>query len=106
VTDGEEAKLLRLLGLGMRARRVVVGVARVRAELARGKLACVVLAADRTERTRDKVERLAVAKGVTILAGPAAERLGAAFGKPPVQAVGVKDRALARGLAEAQRSED
>jgi len=33
-----------------------------------------------------------------VLRGPAGERLGAALGRPPVQAVGVSDRALARGL--------
>lgn len=94
---------MRLLGLGMRARNVVVGVAGVRAELARGRLACVVVAADRTDRTRDKVERLALARGVPMLVGPDAERLGAALGRPALQAVGVRDRALARGLAEASK---
>ncbi len=93
-----EAALLRLLGLGVRARHVAIGVTAVRAGLQRGALACVVLAADLSERTRDKVERLATARRVPVLRGPAAERLGAALGRPPVQAVGVGDQALARGL--------
>jgi ribosomal protein L7Ae-like RNA K-turn-binding protein len=88
----------RLLGLGLRAGRVVIGVAGVRAGLQRGKLACVVLAADAGERTHDKVVRLAQAKGVPVVTGPEAARLGAELGRPPVQAVGVADRALARGL--------
>ena len=88
----------RLLGLGLRAGRVVIGVAGVRAGLQRGKLACVVLAADAGERTHDKVARLAQAKGVPLVTGPAAAQLGAGLGRPPVQAVGVEDRALARGL--------
>lgn len=87
-----------LLGLGLRAGRVVIGVAGVRAGLRRGTLACVVLAADAGPRTRDKVERLARARGVPLVMGPQAERLGAGLGRPPVQAVGVEDRALARGL--------
>ena len=90
--------VIRLLGLGLRAGRVVIGVAGVRAGLQRGKLACVVLAADAGERTHDKVTRLAEAKGIPLVKGPAAATLGAGLGRPPVQAVGVKDRALARGL--------
>jgi ribosomal protein L7Ae-like RNA K-turn-binding protein len=91
-------RLTRLLGLGLRAGRVVVGVAGVRARLQRGAVHCVVLAADASVRTRDKVERLARARGVPLLRGPVAEQLGARLGRPPVQAVGVEDGALARGL--------
>jgi ribosomal protein L7Ae-like RNA K-turn-binding protein len=91
-------RITRLLGLGLRAGRVVVGVAGVRAGLQRGDVHCVVLAADASARTRDKVERLAVARGVPLLHGPVAEELGARLGRPPVQAVGVEDGALARGL--------
>ncbi|MGH7567758.1 MAG: ribosomal L7Ae/L30e/S12e/Gadd45 family protein [Gemmatimonadales bacterium] len=93
--------LARLLGLGLRARRVVVGVAGVRAGLQRGSVKCVVLAADLSARTQDKVERLARARGVPVLRGPAADRLGAGLGRPPVQAVGVSDGQLARGLVAA-----
>ncbi len=99
-------RLVRLLGLGVRAGRVVIGVAGVRARLQRNALACVVLAADASPRTRDKVERLARARGVRVLVGPVADRLGAGLGRgrggsggrSSVQAVGVVDAALARGL--------
>ena len=64
----------------------------------RGKLMCVVLAADAGERTMEKVTRLAEAKGIPVLRGPVATELGAGLGRPPVQAVGVADAALARGL--------
>lgn len=87
-----------LLGLGARGRKVVIGVAGVRARLQRGTVAAVVLAADASPRTREKVERLAVARGVPVLVGPTAIRLGQRLGRSPVQAVGVEDRALARGL--------
>jgi ribosomal protein L7Ae-like RNA K-turn-binding protein len=95
-------RVLRLLGLGVRGggRRVIVGVTGVRAQLQRDALSCVVLAADASTRTRDKVERLARARQVPVLVGPVAERLGAGLGRPPVQAVGVADAALARGLVE------
>ena len=92
------AKIARLLGLGLRAGNVVVGVAGVRAGLQRGTLACVVLAADAGQRTIEKVVRLAEARNIPVLRGPVAEQLGAGLGKPPVQAVGVTDPALTRGL--------
>ena len=91
-------RLAGLLGLGMRAGNVVIGVSGVRARLQQGKLAVVVMAADASPRTREKVERLARARGIPVLAGPAADRLGAQLGRPPVQTVGTGDRALARGL--------
>ena len=91
-------RLTRLLGLGLRAGNVVVGVAGVRAGLQRGKLVCVVVAQDAGQRTIEKVERLADAKKVPVLRGPVAAELGAGLGKPPVQAVGVSNAALARGL--------
>jgi ribosomal protein L7Ae-like RNA K-turn-binding protein len=93
-----DAKIVRLLGLGVRAGNVVIGVAGVRAGLQRGKISCVVLAADASRRTLEKVARLAEAKQVPVLRGPGADALGAGLGKPPVQAVGVSDPALAKGL--------
>jgi len=99
----EDARL-RLLGLGARARRVVIGVSGVRAKLQEGgrggkALACVVLASDASARTAEKVGRLAAARGIPVFVGPSAERLGVGLGRPAVQAVGVSDPALARGLA-------
>jgi ribosomal protein L7Ae-like RNA K-turn-binding protein len=91
-------RVTRLLGLGVRAGNVVIGVAGVRAGLQRGQVACVVLAADAGQRTIEKVVRLADAKHVPVIRGPMAVQLGAGLGKPPVQAVGVTDPALARGL--------
>ena len=92
------SRITRLLGLGVRAGNVVIGVAGVRAGLQRGKVVCVVVAADAGQRTLDKVERLADGKKIPVLRGPAAAELGTSLGKPPVQAVGVTDAALARGL--------
>jgi ribosomal protein L7Ae-like RNA K-turn-binding protein len=94
VTDA----LAGLLGLGARGRRLVIGVAGVRARLQRGTVAAVVLARDASPRTREKVERLALARRVPVLVGPVAAQLGQSLGRAPVQAVGVEDRALARGL--------
>ena len=90
--------LLGLLGLGFRGRRVVVGVNAVRKELQAGKCWCVVVAEDASPRAVAKVVRLAAAKRVPIVAGPRAAAIGAQLGKPPVMAVGVRDRALADGI--------
>lgn len=92
--------LLGLIGLGYRARSVVVGVDAVRKELQAGKCRCVVVAEDASPRAVDKVVRLAAAKGVPLLPGPSAALIGAQLGKPPVMAVGVRDRALAGGMVQ------
>ena len=92
--------LLGLMGLGYRGRRVVVGVDAVRKELQAGKCWCVILAENASPRAVEKVVRLASAKGVPLLPGPSAEAIGAQLGKPPVMAVGVRDRALAGGMVQ------
>jgi ribosomal protein L7Ae-like RNA K-turn-binding protein len=92
------SRLLGLIGLGYRARNVVVGVDAVRKELQAGNCWCVVVAEDASPRAVDKVVRLASAKRVPILKGPCAAAIGAQLGKPPVMAVGVRDRALADGM--------
>jgi ribosomal protein L7Ae-like RNA K-turn-binding protein len=94
-------RLLGMIGLGYRGRRVVVGVDAVRKELQAGKCWCVVVAEDASPRAVDKVVRLASAKGVPIVAGPRAVAIGAQLGRPPVMAVGVRDRALADGMVPA-----
>ena len=92
--------LLGLIGLGYRGRRIVVGVDGVRRELQGGECWCVVVAEDASARAVDKVVRLAAAKGVPLLSGPGAAAIGAQLGKPPVMAVGVRDRALAGGMVQ------
>jgi ribosomal protein L7Ae-like RNA K-turn-binding protein len=90
--------LLGWLGLGRRAGRLVVGVDAVREGLQTGKVHCVILSADASKRARERLVRLASAKGVPLLAGPAAERMGAGLGLSTVMAVAVADRSLAAGL--------
>lgn len=90
--------VLGLIGLGLRAGHVVVGVDAVRSALQAGKCACVVVANDATPRTQEKVVRLAKAKGVPLVEGPAAGLLGERLGRPPVMVVGIRDRALAAGV--------
>jgi len=90
--------LLGLLGLGMRGGLVVIGVDAVRKELQGGTVRCVVLANDASPRTVDKVVRLATGRRVPLVAGPDAAAIGARLGRPPVRAVGVRDRGLADGI--------
>jgi ribosomal protein L7Ae-like RNA K-turn-binding protein len=92
--------LLGLLGLGYRGGRVVVGVDGVRKELQAGNCWCVVVANDASPRAVEKVVRLAEAKGVRLVPGPSAAAIGAQLGRPPVMAVGVRDRALASGMLQ------
>ena len=92
--------MLGLLGLGYRGGRIAVGVDAVRKELQAGKCWCVVVAEDASPRAIEKVVRLASAKGVRLLPGPRAAAIGAQLGKPPVMAVGVRDRALAGGMVQ------
>lgn len=89
---------LGLLGLGVKAGTVVVGTGGVRAALQRGDLSLIVLARDLSERTEEKVARLARGIGVPVLVGPSARELGQRLGHDEVQAVGVKDPRLADGL--------
>ncbi|HXE57017.1 MAG TPA: ribosomal L7Ae/L30e/S12e/Gadd45 family protein [Gemmatimonadales bacterium] len=94
-------RLLGLLGLGARAGHLVVGVDGVRRQLQGDRLQCVVVASDASRRALDKVVRLAATRGVPLVAGPGAEALGARLGRPPVMVVGVRDRALAKGILDA-----
>ncbi|HEU5357897.1 MAG TPA: ribosomal L7Ae/L30e/S12e/Gadd45 family protein [Gemmatimonadales bacterium] len=90
--------LLGLLALGRRAGQLDLGVDAVRAGLQAGRVRCVVLATDASPRALEKVMRLANGIRVPLVAGPDAESLGARLGRPPLMAVGVKDRALADGI--------
>jgi ribosomal protein L7Ae-like RNA K-turn-binding protein len=95
ITEAE----LGLLGLGARRRALVIGTAGVRVALQRGELALVVVAADVSARTVEKVLRLARGRRVRTVAGPSAGELGRRLGRPgSVQAVGVRDPHLAAGI--------
>lgn len=89
---------LGLLGLGARARRLAIGVDAARVALQSGAAEAVVLPQDAGDRARERLVALAGHRHVPLLIGPAADRLGAALGRPPVHGVAVLDRQLARGL--------
>ncbi len=94
---------LGLLGLGARAGTLAIGSSGVRAALQRGEVALVVVAANRSARTEQKVVRLARGTGVTVMEGPTDLALGRRLGRGAVQAVGVRDARLAAGIAGGRR---
>ena len=97
--------MLRLLGLGVRSRRVVVGVEMVRQATQKGTLVLALVAPDASRHSREKVLPLLVARHVPVIEGPSARALGTAVGRETAAAVGVIDRDLANGISElAQRT--
>ena len=100
-----EARILGLVGLGVRSRRVVIGVEMVRAAAKKGTLVLAIVAPDASRHSREKVLPLLAAKRVQVIEGPFAAALGAAVGREATAAVGVIDRDLAKGISElAERS--
>jgi ribosomal protein L7Ae-like RNA K-turn-binding protein len=93
-------RMLRLIGLGVRARNVVVGVEQVRTAARKGTLIFAVVAPDASANSREKVLPLLRARRVNFVEGPTAAELGAAVGREQTAAVGVIDAQLARGIRE------
>ena len=91
-------KLLRLLGVGMNGRLVVVGVQLVRDAAQRGKLQLAVIATDASKNSLDKVVPMLRAKNIRMIVAPSAAKLGAAVGRESTAAVGVVVPQLARGV--------
>jgi len=94
-----DTRILGLVGLGVRGRKVVVGVEMVRAAAKKGTLVLAIVAPDASRHSREKVLPLLAAKGVRVIEGPSAAALGAAAGRETTAAVGVIDRDLANGIA-------
>ena len=90
--------MLRLIGLGVRSRGVVVGVDRVREAVKRGEVALAVVAADASHHSLAKVVPLLEARRVRIVHAPSAADLGQAVGREQTAVVGIVDRELARGI--------
>lgn len=93
-----ERRLLGLIGLGVRARHVVVGVEQVRMAARRGRLAIAIVAPDASPNSRKKLLPLLAAKRIAVREGPLANTLGAVVGRETAAAIGVTDASLARGV--------
>jgi ribosomal protein L7Ae-like RNA K-turn-binding protein len=97
-SEPQVERILRLIGLGVRSRNVVVGVDRVR-EAAKGdKLFFAVVAADASKNSLDKLLPLLNARRINFIEVPSAAALGTAAGRENTAAVGVVDPQLANGI--------
>ena len=98
LASAHRSRLLRLLGLGVRSRGVVVGVEHVRDAAKKGMIVLAIVAPDASPNSRAKVVPLLQARGIKFVEGPTAAELGAAVGRDQTAAVGVIDPQLARGI--------
>jgi ribosomal protein L7Ae-like RNA K-turn-binding protein len=106
VNDVARQRLLRLIGLGVRARTAVVGVEQVRQAAKKGTLAFAVIAPDASHNSLDKLVPLLRARGVRFAGSVSATELGAAVGRESTAAVGIVDRQLAKGIRDIVGSDD
>jgi ribosomal protein L7Ae-like RNA K-turn-binding protein len=97
-------KILRLVGLGVRGRGVLVGVERVRDAAKGGKLVLALIAMDASKNALDKVLPLLTARRISFIEVPSAAELGAVAGRDQVAAVGVVDPQLANGIVALTRT--
>lgn len=93
-------RMLRLLGLGMRSRGVIVGVEQVREGAKRNKVVFAVVASDASSNSLNKVVPLLNARRVRFIEVPSAAELGAAVGRDQTVVVGIVDRQLAAGVRD------
>ena len=100
------ARVLRLIGLGVRSRGVVVGVDRVREAAHNGKLRLALVAHDASPNSLDKIVPLLKARHVRFMDWPTAAALGAAVGREQAAAVGVVDTPLADGIRRVVEESD
>jgi len=98
VDAATERRVLGLLGLGMRARNVVVGTEQVRMAARKGRLALAVVAPDASPNSLKKLLPLLQALRVRVVQGPGAEALGSVAGRQSSAAIGITDVSLARGV--------
>jgi ribosomal protein L7Ae-like RNA K-turn-binding protein len=94
------ARLLRLIGLGVRSRGALVGVERVREAVKKNKVAFAVVAANASQNSLDKIVPLLNARRVRFIEVPNAAELGGAVGRDSTAVIGIVDRQLAKGIRE------
>ncbi len=97
---GDERRLLDLLGLAARAGALVTGTDAVRQSVREGEVHGVLLAADASAAQRGKLLPLLQARGVPSRLLFSRQRFGAAIGRGPVSAIGIRNDGFARRLAE------
>lgn len=90
-----------MIGLGMRAGSVVSGDMAVKSALDRGKVKLLVIAQNASERTRNKLIRLAGMKNVPMVFFGSKEELGRLIGKTERSSVAFTDKKMAEGILRA-----
>lgn len=93
-----EAKLLGLLGLAMRAGQVISGDDMAEREIRAGRAALALIDADASERTRDKYAALCKGRGIP-LRQLSADALGRAIGRDNRRIAIVRKGPLAKQMA-------
>ncbi|MDQ2668881.1 MAG: ribosomal L7Ae/L30e/S12e/Gadd45 family protein [Gemmatimonadota bacterium] len=96
----DQAKLLRLVGLGVRGRGAVIGVEQVREGAKKNKVAFAIVAMDASRHSLDKIVPLLNARRVRFVEVPSAAELGGAVGRETTAVVGIVDRQLAKGIRD------
>ena len=96
----DHAKLLRLVGLGVRGRGAVIGVEQVREGAKKNKVAFAIVAMDASRHSLDKIVPLLKARRVRFVEVPSAAELGGAVGRETTAVVGIVDRQLAKGIRD------
>jgi ribosomal protein L7Ae-like RNA K-turn-binding protein len=98
LSDMDRARLLRLVGLGVRGRGAIIGVEQVREGAKKNKVAFAIVAMDASRHSLDKVVPLLNARRVRFVEVPSAAELGGAVGRESTAVVGIVDRQLAKGI--------
>ncbi|HVX39079.1 MAG TPA: ribosomal L7Ae/L30e/S12e/Gadd45 family protein [Gemmatimonadaceae bacterium] len=98
--DAIRQRVLRLLGLGVRSRGVLVGVQQVREAAKKNKVVFAVVAADASRNSLEKIVPLLNARRVRFIELPSSDELGAAVGREQTAVVGIVDAKLAAGVRD------
>ena len=106
ISEVAKKKALGLVGLGLRGRLAVVGVAQARDAAKHGKLKVALVASDASKNSLDKISGLFSAHGVPVIAGLSAAELGGMASREAVAVIGITDRGLAKGILDAIPSTD
>ena len=96
----DRAKVLRLVGLGIRGRGAILGVEQVREGAKKNKVAFAIVAMDASRHSLDKIVPLLNARRVRFVEVPSAAELGGAVGRETTAVVGIVDRQLAKGIRD------
>jgi len=106
ISEVAKKKALGLVGLGLRGRMAVVGVAQARDAAKHGKLKVALVANDASKNSLDKITGLLAAHDVPVINELTAAELGGMSGRESVAVIGVTDRGLAKGILDAIPSTD